>query len=148
MAVAGGDGLEAAGLQRLDRRELGVLTAHVVTGDLTVLRDDELVAEEGRIAEFRDQRTGELGEGVGQDDDLGLFAERVEELLRAFEGLDGGDDLLDLFQAETVLFQQVDAVFHELVVVRLIAGGALELGDAGGLRERDPDLRDDDALHI
>ncbi len=148
MAVAGGDGLEPAGLQRFDCRELGVFAAHLVTGDLTVLRDDEFVAEERRVPEFRDQRTGKLGEGIRQDDDLGLFPKRVEELFGAFERLDGGDDLLDLFETETVLLQKVDAVLHELVVVRLVAGRALEFGNAGGLRERDPDLRDDNALHV
>jgi hypothetical protein len=40
----------------------------------------ELVAEQRRHAELLHQRHGELVEGVGQDDDLEVLAQGVEEI--------------------------------------------------------------------
>ena len=82
------------------------------------------------------------------DDHLGLRAQVVQELLGAGNGLDVGDDFLDLRQAHAVTAQHVQAELHELVVVGLIARGAHQVGDACLLRERDPDLRCQHAFQV
>ena len=41
------------------------------------------------------------------------------------------DDFLDVRQAELMLAQEGQAGLHQLVVVRFVAGGAAQLGDAG-----------------
>ena len=147
-AVAGGDRLIADGLQRADGRELRLLAAHLVAEDLAVRRDLERVAQQRRIAELLHQRHRELLERVAEDHDLRLAAQRVEKLLRAGHGVDLGDRLLNLLELQAVLFQDGDAVAHELIIVRLVAGGAAQLGDAARLGEGDPDFRDQNALHI
>ena len=84
----------------------------------------------------------------GKQQHLRLGAEGVEEFARAGKGVDRGDDLLDLAQAEAVLLQDAEAPAHELVVVGLVARRAAELGNAARLRERDPDFGHEDALDI
>ena len=49
MAVAAGDGLEADGLQCLDRSIFGILHTHLKSGDLSVLSYFQRITENGRI---------------------------------------------------------------------------------------------------
>jgi len=44
--------------------------------------------------------------------------------------------------------QDLQPPAHELVVVRLVARRAAQLGDAGLLGDRDPDLGREHALHV
>jgi hypothetical protein len=50
--------------------------------------------------------------------------------------------------SEFVLFQDVQPVFHQFVVVRLIACGAAQFRDTGALREFDPYLGDEDTFKV
>jgi len=47
-----------------------------------------------------------------------------------------------------VLREQADAQLHQTVVVGLVARRAGELGDAGALRELDPDFGDEHAFEV
>jgi hypothetical protein len=94
------------------------------------------------------QRVGEFVEGVGEDDDLVILAQLVEEGARARHRAHFGDHLLDVRQAELVLAQDVQAVLHQLVVVRLVARRAAQLGNAGALGEFDPDFGDEDTFEV
>jgi len=47
-----------------------------------------------------------------------------------------------------LLAQQLEAELHQLVVIRLVAGGALEFGNAGTLGKFDPDFRNQNAFKI
>ena len=148
MGVAGGDGLHAAGVQRAHRGELGLGAAHGEVGDGAVFGDDELVAEQRRPAELLHEGLGELLEGIGDDDDLGEAAQLVQECAGAGYGVDLRDGRLHIGQAQPVLGQNIEAPLHELVVVGLVAGGALKLGDAGFLGEGDPDFGNQHAFQI
>ena len=148
MAVARRHDLHAHLVEGAHTGELGLLAAHAVAGDHAVCVDVEGVADDGGHAELLDEGHGELLEGVAQDDDLRERAQLVEELAGAGQRLERGDDLLDVLDPQAVLAQDVDAVLHELVVVGLVAGGALELGDASSLGELDPDLGREHAFHI
>ena len=83
VAVARGDGLETAGMQRADRGQLRLIAAHAVAGDGAVVSDFQRVAEDGRPAELLHDGLGELLERVADDDHLGLRAQVVQELLGA-----------------------------------------------------------------
>jgi ATP-dependent 26S proteasome regulatory subunit len=72
----------------------------------------------------------------------------VEEVARAGHRPHAADHGLDVGELQPVLAQQADAVAHQLVVVGLVARGAAELGDAGALGERDPDLGDEHAFEV
>jgi hypothetical protein len=43
---------------------------------------------------------------------------------------------------------RIQAVLHQLVVVRLVARGAAQLGDAGALGELDPDFGNQHAFEV
>jgi hypothetical protein len=47
-----------------------------------------------------------------------------------------------------VLLEQIQTVLHQLVVIGFFAGGATQFGDAGALREFDPDFRDKDTFEV
>jgi hypothetical protein len=64
----------------------------------------QLVAEQRRHAELRHQRHGEFVEGVGQDDDLVVARAGRRGSPRAGHRPHLGDHLLDVRQAELVLF--------------------------------------------
>jgi hypothetical protein len=55
---------------------------------------------------------------------------------------------LDVGQAQFVGLQQVQPVFHQLVVVGLVTRGAGKLGDAGAFGELDPDFRDEHTFEV
>ena len=59
-----------------------------------------------------------------------------------------GDGLLNGAELQAALPQQIDAPAHEFVIIRLIASGAAQLGNAAFLGKGDPDLGDEDALHV
>ena len=148
VAVPGGDGLEADALQGLHRGQLALLHADAVVVDHPVFPDLQLVAEDRRPAELLHQGRSELREGIGEDERLGLAAQGVQELLRAGHGIDRGDRGLDVLQAQAMLPQDAEAPLHQLVIVRLVPCGALQLRDAAGLGKSDPDLRNQDAFKI
>jgi hypothetical protein len=108
----------------------------------------EAVAEQRRPAELAHQRVGKLVEGVGQDDQLIVLAQSIDEGAGAFERSHFGDHLLDIRQAELVFAQDGEAVLHQLVVVRLVAGSAAKLRNAGARGEFDPDFGDEDAFKV
>ena len=147
-AVADGDGLVADGLEGADGGELGVFDPQLKAVDHAVVAHGQLVAEQRWPAQLLHQGAGELREGVADDDGLGEAAQLVQEFLCARQRVDLGDGLLDFLQAEAVLTQNAEAPVHELGVIRLVPGGAAELGDAADLRKRDPDFRDKDALKV
>ena len=59
-AVAGGDGLKTAALQRADSGQLCLFTAQTIVGDLAAVVHDQLVAEDRGPAELLHQRFSEL----------------------------------------------------------------------------------------
>ena len=148
MGVAGGDGFDAAGVQRAHRGELTFGAAHREVGDGAICGYHQLVAEQRRPAELLHEGLGELFESVGDDDDLGEAAQLVQKRAGAGHGVDLGDDRLHVGQAQPMLGQNVEAPLHEFVVVGLVAGGALKLGDAGFLGEGDPDFGNQHAFQI
>ena len=148
VAVSGGDGLIAHGLQGLHRGELGLLAAHLEAGDFPVGSHLQAVAEDGGPAQLFHQGLCKLLKGVAEDDHLGHGAQLIQKLLGPGQGVDLGDGGLDLLQTQSVLLQDAQTPAHELVVVGLIPGGALELRDAALFRKGDPDFGDQNALHI
>ena len=56
--------------------------------------------------------------------------------------------LPERYLASVRLGQEVEAVPHQDVVVRLVPGGAAQPVDAGALGDGDPDLRDEDTLEV
>jgi len=64
VAIAGGNGLEAAGLQGLYRGILGLFTPHLIAGDLSVLPHLQGITEQGGIAQLFHQGHPKLGEGI------------------------------------------------------------------------------------
>ena len=118
-----------------------MLNAHAEARNLTVLRDFERIAENGRIAELLHEGRRELREGVAQNDDLREAAELIEKLFCARHRVYGRNGVLNLLKSQAVLLQNIDAVAHQLIVIRLISGGTLELRNARRLRKCNPDLR-------
>ena len=106
------------------------------------------MAEHGRESELAHQGTGELFERVRQQDDLCLVTQLVEEGASTIEWYEPGDDVLDQRHRESVFGEQVEAIPHEHVVVRLVTGGAPQPFDPRALRNRDPDLGDEHAFDI
>ena len=147
-AVPGGDGVIADGLKAPHRGQLGLGAAHPEAGDLAAVRHLQGIAEDGGPAQLLHQGLGELLKGVAEDDDLGVLPQGVQKLLGPGERVDPGDGRLDLPDPKAVLLQNVQTPAHQLVIIGLIPGGPLQLGDAAGLGEGDPDLRDQNALHI
>jgi len=113
-----------------------------------VLLDHQPVAEQRGPAELAQQRRGKLLEGIRQDDDLDLGAERIEELPGPGERVQCADDLLDIGELQAVLLQELEPAAHELVVVRLIAGGPAQRGDARLFRNGNPNLGSQHSLHV
>ena len=132
-AVAAGDGVIADGLQGLHRGELGLLTAHLVAGDLAVLRHLQGVAEDGGPAQLFHQRLGKFLKGIAQNNHLGGGPQLVQKRLGAGQRINLGDGVLDLLEPQAVLLQDAQPPGHQLVVIRLIPGGAPQLRNAAGL---------------
>ena len=147
-AVADGNGLVADGLERPHGGELGVFDSQAEAVDHAVVPDGQLVAEQRRPAELFHQRPSELREGIADDDGLLRASQFVEKLLRARERVDLRDGLLNLLQAEPVLAQNAQAPVHQLGIVRLVPGGAPQLGNSADFRKRDPDFRHQNAFQV
>jgi hypothetical protein len=148
VGIAGGDDLEVEFLEALHRFLLLVRHAQMVVHHEAGRVGFQLVAEQHRHVQLRHQRHGELVEGVGQDDDLEIAAQGVEEIAGAIHRPHVGNHLLDVGQTEQVLLQQVQPVLHQLVVVRLVAGGAGKLRDAGALGKLDPYFGNEHAFEV
>ena len=147
-AVAARDGFVTDGLQSADGGVLRLFAAHLIACYLAVRRDLEGIAEDGGHAELLHKRHCELLKGIAENDDLGERAELVKKLARAGHNVNTLDDLLYLGQTETVLAQDVKAVFHQLIVIGLVAGGAAQLGNAACIGKGDPYLGDKYPLHV
>ena len=148
VAVAAGNGLIADGLKGLHRGQLGLLAAHSEAGDLAAFGHLQGVAEDGGPAQLLHQGLCELLKGIAEDDDLGDGPQLIQERLGAGQRVDLGNGGLDLLQAQSVLLQDAQPPVHQFIVIRFVPGGPLQLRDAAGLRECDPDLRNQDAFHI
>jgi hypothetical protein len=147
VGIAGGDDPVVELAEGGDGMFLLVGEAELVIGDVVVM-NDEAVAEEGGPVELTDQGCGELFEGIGEDDDRHLLAQLAEELECTREGLEGGDNLLDIGEAEVVLVEDGESPAHEAVVIGLIAGGAAQFGNAGFFGDGDPDFRGEHSFHV
>ena len=122
--------------------------AQLVVGHKALGVDHQLVAEQGGPAQLAHHRIGKFVEGVRQDDDLEAAAQVIEKILGADHRRHAADHRLDVGQLQAMLPEQPQPVTHQLVVVGLVAGGALEFGNAGALGERYPDFRDQHAFKI
>ena len=148
MAVAAGDGFKSNALECLYCCQLRLLAAHLESGYLAVRSNLKRVAEDSRHTELLHERTSKLGECIGNNDHLGDGPQLVEELLRAGHGVDLCDGVLDLLQTKAVLLEDTKAPLHQLVVIRLVTGGALQLRDSACFCECDPDFGYQYALEI
>ena len=148
VAVAAGDGLKADGLKAAHGRKLGMLASHLDAADESVGVHLERVAENGRPAEFFHQRLCKFLKGVAQNDGLRLRSQLVEEFFRPRKRVDARDSLLNFLESQAVLAEHAQAPFHQLVVVRLVARGARQLGNAALAGKFDPNFGDEHALHI
>jgi hypothetical protein len=91
---------------------------------------------------------GEFVESVGENDDLIILTQLVDKGTSARHRAHFGDHLLDIRQAELVLAQDVQAVGHQLVVIRFVACRALQFGNAGTFGKFDPDFRNQNTFKI
>lgn len=116
------------------------LLAQLVVEDAALLIDFKLVAKEGGIAESGHEGGGELEEGIGEDDEAGTGGEPLGKLDGSGEGLKIFNGLVDGGERELVAVKDIEPVAHEDIVVGLIAGGAAEFGDTGGIGHGDPEF--------
>ncbi len=89
-----------------------------------------------------------MQKGVGENDKLRPGAEFIDECFGAFERFEGVDDGLDVAEFEIVCRQQIEAIAHQHIVIRLIARGAAQGLDAGFLGNGNPDFRHQNAFQI
>ena len=130
-------------VQALEGRHGGLLLLRdpdPVAGD-PVLLHDQPVAQERRPAELAQERLRKLFEGVGEDHHLEALPQRVEELPASGQRLQGRDHRLQIRKAQAVLVEDPQPPAHQHVVIGFIAGRPAQLGDAGLLRDGDPDFR-------
>ena len=100
------------------------------------------MAKQCRVAQLLHQRHGEFVEGVRQNHHLKTLTQPVQKFPGTGQRVQLTDHFLDLRQAIAVLVQQFQALLHQDIVIRNVAGGGLELINAGFFGERDPDFRD------
>ena len=148
VTVASGNDLEVKLLEMLDGLLFVIGDAETVVGYLVVCVDFEFVAEERGTVELLQERAGELAEGVGENDEFVPGTKLVEEVEGAREGLESGDDFLDLRKSEAMFGKDAESVVHECIVVRFVASGTPEGFHAGFLREGYPDFGDKNALEV
>ena len=144
VGIAGGDDLEPDFLEASHRFHLLVRHAQVVVHQHAVGIGFELVAHQRWHAKLLHQRHGELVKRVRKNDDLEVAPQCVEKLLGTGQRTRPGNDLADVAQTEFVLAQQVEPVFHQLVVIGFVAGRAAQFRNAGTLREFDAVYRVED----
>lgn len=145
--ISGGHDFEIERLEGRDGVAFLVGHAELVAGD-AIICYDEPVTEKGRPSHLAHERLGELLESIGEDNHRGFFPEGGKKLGGAGEEGQPGDDLLDLAKRDAVLRQQIDAVEHEFVIIRLLPRRAAEFRDAGAGGDRDPDFWRQDAFHV
>ena len=86
----------------------------------------------------------------GEDVMAGVVAERAKmrHLTGALEGGEAADHLLNVWQAEFVLREDLEALAHQHVVVGNVSGRRTQCVDSGALGEIDPDFGDQDPFEI
>src|SRR5262249_23650046 len=134
--------------QRLDGASLAVLLTQPVARDAAATVDLQTVTKQRRPAELAHEGFRELLEGVGEDDDGRKLTQPVEKTLRAVESLDRIDRALDVRELQAMLVEDGDSTAHELVIVGLVACGALERPDARPPCDVDPDLGHEDSFEV
>src|SRR5439155_21915253 len=125
--------------QRRDCLLLLVVDAQLVIDD-SVVDNLQLVTEQYGPFQLLQQRSGKFLKRVGKDDDLGDRAQSAQEFKRAVQRTQGSDDSLNVGQFQSVLVEEVEPVFHEFVIIRLVARGAAGIGYAGLFGCGNPDL--------
>ncbi len=145
--ISGGHDFEIERLKGRDGVAFLVGHAELVAGD-AIICYDEPVTEKGRPSHLSHERLGELLESIGENNHRGFLSEGAKKLGRAGKEGQPGDDLLDLAKGDAVPRQQIDAVEHEFVIIRLIPRRAAEFRDAGAGGDRDPDFWRQDAFHV
>ena len=93
-------------------------------------------------------RLGELLEGVAEDHRLSLCPQCVQKRFGAGHGVDLCNHILNFLQPQPMLLQNAQPPAHQLVIIRLVAGGAAQLRDAALLGKGDPYLGDKYSLHV
>ena len=112
MAVSAGNGVIADRLQCFDCGVFGLLTAHLKVSDLAVFPYNQGVAEDGRVAQLFHKRTCKLGEGIAEDDNLGLRTQLIQKFLCTRNRINFGNGFLDLLQSKSVFLQDIQTIFH------------------------------------
>ena len=147
IGITGGNDVVVQSFEGGDGFAFLVRDAELIAGNLVVFHDEAMAKERGPI-ELADQRLGKLLESVGQNHDLGEGAKFIEELAGAFEEWKGSDHRLNIRELDAVAIKDINAVAHQLVIVRLIAGGAAELGNFGLVGDSNPDFGRQNAFHV
>jgi len=145
--IAGGDDEIMEAAEGGDGAAFGLRLAQLVAGNPAIL-DEQMVAENGGPLQLAHEGFGKFLERVGEDDDLGEGAQLAEEIQRAGQGAQGGDDFLNVRQLQSALVEDFDAAAHEFVVIGFVACGAAQIGDVGFFGDGNPDFGDEDALQI
>ena len=87
-----------------------MLTAHLEACNRAVFGHLKFIAEQRRPTELLHERLGKLGKRVRDDDYLGKLTQLVQELLCTRHGVDGGNNILNLFQPQTMFFEDADSI--------------------------------------
>ena len=95
--------------------------------------DNELEECKATITKVGHQGLGEFLKGIAQNNHLCGGPQLVQKRLGAGQRINLGDGVLDLLEPQAVLLQDAQPPGHQLVVIRLIPGGAPQLRNAAGL---------------
>jgi len=145
--VARGKHLEVEFLQVFHDFRLLVAHAQVVTLDHVVF-DHEIVTENRREAEILHDGVGEFLERVREDNHLGFVAEFVHKIASAVEQAEVRNHVLDVRKLDVFAFENLDAPFHEHVVVGNVASGEAEVFDACLFGDGNPDFWSKNAFQV
>lgn len=148
VGITGGDHLEIKLFQPDDGLTLLIRHAQMVIDQHAGAVSFEGMAEQGGPAQLTHQRMGKFVEGVGKNEQLVALAQGIEKFAGARHRTHVGNHFLDIGQSEIVLTQDIQTVGHQLVVIRLIARGAAQFGDASALGKFDPDFGNQNALKV
>ena len=141
VGISACDSLKSHGLQCLHSCQLRFLTAHLKACDLSVLCYFQGITEKCRPSKLLHQRSCKLCKGITDQYHLGKRSQLIQKFLCSRKGIDLCNSLLDLFQSQTMFFQNSKSPVHQLIIIRLITGCSLELRDSACLCKCDPDLR-------
>ena len=145
--ITGGDDVVVERLERGDGVPFLVRQAELVARDAVIFHD-EAMAKKCGSAELLHERIGKLLERIGEEDNLNAAAEFVEKFAGTGKWREAADHLLDSRERDAVSVENGDAGEHEFVVVRLVARGAAQFGEAGAFGDGDPNFRREDAFHV